>query len=254
MHVGKTKAMIFKPKRQKCNCDFKIQVNGSDIENVAQFKYLGLELNSNLSFNNHYEKICKCMINRTYLLSRYKKYFNEKWRMIFATSLIMSLLEYCLPVWGKLSEYQLQRLNNIIIKVAKSVVLNKVKITRTTESKYEILEKLNWLTVEERLVVYSVDFIKKNVINKKSSLKQCFTYFQLKPKASESQASSIRLRNEQDFIVPRMRTEFGKSAFYYRTIQIWNSLPNEIKEIEGFYKFDSRVRNHIISNRRNVFK
>jgi len=250
IHVGKTKAMIFKTKYQKCTHQLQIKINQQLIENVTEFKYLGLTLNCNLSFDKHYEKTCKSMTNRMYLLKRQKKHFPEKWRLIFATSLILSLLEYCLPVWGNLSKTKAERINKIIIKTANCVVLNQAFRSKRQVDKYSVLEKLNWLTVEERLVIYSVEFVKKNVLNPKSSLQQCFGYFQAKSNDSNSTRTG---RNSYDFMLPRMNTEFGKTTFYYRTIQMWNKLPNEIKEIQAFSGFDYKLRQNIIQKRQDDF-
>ncbi|CAL8084704.1 unnamed protein product [Orchesella dallaii] len=253
IHVGKTKAMLFRTRYQKCCRELHININGQIIENVNQFKYLGLVINQSLSFEEHYEKTCRNMTNRLHLLKRYKKYFSEKWRLIFATSLILSLLEYCLPVWGKLNATKSERLNKIIIRTANSVVLNNAKSTKTCEERYEVLEKLNWLTVEERLIVYSLNFVKKNILCETSSLKDCFPSFQQKSSSQDSE-EQVCLRNEKDFIVPRMRTEFGKSTFYYRTIQMWNQLPAEVKEIQIEEGFDYRLRQHILKDRTNIYQ
>jgi len=252
--ADKTKVMLFKTKRQKCRDELVININNLSIENVKEFKYLGLLLNPSLSFDKHYDKVCKNMCSRIHLLRRYKKYFNEKWRVIFATSLVLSLLEYCLPVWGNLSETQLERIDSIIVRLAKQAVLNNCIVAKKREEKHSIVEKLNWLLVREKLFVFTVDFIKKNIINDKSTLRSSFTQFQSKNHSNDNSSRSQTLRNSLDFEIPRMKTEFGKSSFYYTGVKAWNKIPNEIKEVDNFNRFDAQIRQFVVKERDNDFK
>ncbi len=122
VNVLKTKCMLF-GKSKKVNTTLNLCVSTSNIENVKNFKYLGLELNESLNFENHYMQVCKTMNNRIFLLNRHKHLFTFKWRHIFVTSLILSLLDYCLPVWGDVPEYKAKRINRILLRAAKLVLL-----------------------------------------------------------------------------------------------------------------------------------
>ncbi|CAL8083510.1 unnamed protein product [Orchesella dallaii] len=237
INISKTKAMQFQ--RFKDNTRLCVKLNRTTIESVHEFKYLGLTLNEKLTFDNHYEKVCKTMTSRTYMLNRYKKYFTFKWRHIFVTSLILSLLDYCLPVWGNLKQTKLSRINRIILRSAKLVVLGKNKI----KSKLDTIEQLNWLLCEERLERYTLNFIFKNVCGE-TSLTDSLNGF-----IRNEQKRSSKFQN--NFIVPRMKTEYGKSTFTYRGILLWNKLPSSIKELESFHHFDRGVTMHILSQREN---
>jgi len=182
INIPKTKSMFFE--KHKSESELCLTLNTSPIEKVTEFKYLGLTLNAKLTFDNHYEKVCKNMTSRTHMLNRYKKYFTFKWRHIFATSLIHSLLDYCLPVWGNLKATKLTRINRIILRSAKLVILGKNR--KKLKTKLDYIEQLNWLLCEERLEKYTLDFIFKNV-HLKSSLTSSLTGFTRndRPRASK---------------------------------------------------------------------
>lgn len=90
--------------RSKLIGNLQVQIDGNDIEQVKRFKYLGLILNETLNFETHYQNVSKNMTSRLFMLNRYKGYFTFKWRQIFVTSLVLSLAEFCLPIWGNVSE------------------------------------------------------------------------------------------------------------------------------------------------------
>ncbi|CAL8088493.1 unnamed protein product [Orchesella dallaii] len=243
INTQKTKSMLFHRKKLSESDRLDLKTSENKIEYVKEFKYLGLSLDQKLSFNAHYEKVCSNMTSRLYMLKRYAKYFSFKWRHIFCTSLVLSVLEYCLPVWGTLSEGKLDRINCIILKLAKYVVLDN-NYNKKVLSDIDIIDKLNWLLCQEKISVYTLNFIFKHV-TKTSSLNMCLDNFVKR----ESTGRGSKL--EHNFFVPRMNTTFGKSSFLYRGITIWNKLPNSIKEIDNFKKFDLAIRKSILMERKN---
>jgi len=238
----KTKCMIFKPSNLKCNISsFRISLN-APIDTVDTFKYLGILLDSSLHFNNHVNEVCKKMTSRMYLINRYKRFFSTKWKKIFATSLVLSLSDYALPVWGDLRESSYYRFHKILIKLGTLVIM---PCTRTELSTQDLFEKLNWLSVKERYALYSLKFIFKHLFCK-SSLTRCFPEF-------------VRLdsstRHKFDFVVPRLKTVFGMSSFFYRGIKLWNDLSSKIKSVEklSLVIFESLVRESLLKDRESIF-
>jgi len=134
--------------------NFLITIDQEVIENVGQFKYLGVWLTDNKNFDKHYQDACQKMTSRLYMLNRNKKCFSPRWKHIFATSLVISVLDYCLPVWGNLTDTKASRINRILLRTAKLVVAPK---SYGKLSKINAVEQLNWLLCQERMQVYTVD-------------------------------------------------------------------------------------------------
>lgn len=236
VNVAKTKCMLLR-NTKKINENLKLCISNNEIENVKVFKYLGLELNESLVFENHYIQVCKTMNNRIFLLNRYKHLFTFKWRHIFITSLILSILDYCLPVWGDVPEYKAKRINRILLRAAKLVLLKNAFVT----TKLDAFDKLNWLLFSERVEIYSLCFIFKHV-KQKSTLNDCFQNFE---KRQSNRASKL----EHDFLVKKMKTNFGQSAFFYRGTLMWNKLPSGIKKSCTFHDFNVQLRLNTINQR-----
>ncbi len=58
LNTGKTKGMFFS-KMKACSSNADIFINGEKIEIVTEFNYLGLTLDSNLSFKKHVKKLVR---------------------------------------------------------------------------------------------------------------------------------------------------------------------------------------------------
>lgn len=179
------------------------------------------------------------MTARLFMINRYKGYFTYKWRQIFVTSLVLSLVEYCLPIWGNISETKCEQINSIMLKAAKLVIMNNMYVKLP---KIDIFDKMNWLNFQERVNVYTLDFVFKYV-KCKSSLNTCLTKF---VNRESTRASKL----EHDFLVPKMKKEYGKTAFFYRGIMLWNSLPSDIKSSPTYGMFYNSIRKHILLQRK----
>ena len=74
MNTAKTKLMHF---RHRSNFDLNVSVNGESIESVSHFKYLGVALDTHLSFDMHIDKLCNKVNSRNGLLRRVQNFISK---------------------------------------------------------------------------------------------------------------------------------------------------------------------------------
>jgi hypothetical protein len=242
INSSKTKSIIFYNNKPKEESKLNLTINSENIENVTIIKYLGLFIDSKLSFSYHFDKVCKDMTSKLYLINRQKHTFSNIYLKIFSTSLIISKLDYCFIVWGNLSITQYTRLDRIMYRAAKLVIFKNRNL-----SMFECFEKVNWLGSEERYHVYTLEYVYKNcVLN--SPLNKCFNF------TKNLQTSENRVtRASFDFVKPRMKIKFGQKSFSFNASKIWNDLPLEIKQLNNFNQFSFTLRQYVIKNRKNDF-
>ena len=58
---------------------------------------------------------------------------------------------------------------------------------------------------------------------------------------------STRSSKNNNFFIPSVRTNLGKSSLSYQGPIIWNAIPNEIKLL-SLYSFKNKFRAHLINN------
>jgi ribonuclease P/MRP protein subunit RPP40 len=170
---SKTKSMIITPKMNVLE-KIDLTISGESIDEVQTFRYLGLTIDKNLTWNTQYQEVSERMSQRIYLINRQKKCVSQKWLQIFCTSLVISVPDYCLIAWGNLSHSKYKRIDLLLFKAAK-IVLPKQKFNKNNRN--ELFERMNWLTSAERYELYSLVYVHKNVSNKTSLTASLLQFF-----------------------------------------------------------------------------
>ena len=82
---GKTKAMLITGKRlpSEINEEMTLTIKGTELKLVPSAKLLGLEIDSELSFTSHVEKLCKKLSQRSGLLKKIRSCLPTKQRLFY---------------------------------------------------------------------------------------------------------------------------------------------------------------------------
>ena len=105
LNVSKTKLIVFH-KPQKRFESPQLQINGTDIERVKDFNYLGILMNEHLSWKNHVTLIANKISRSIGILNKLKRFLPQVTLCLLYSSLVLSHLNYGILAWG----YQTERL------------------------------------------------------------------------------------------------------------------------------------------------
>ncbi len=129
-----------------------IQLDGNSITPSKQVKYLGVFLDCHLTFDVHIHELSKKVMGTLMYLNRIKDKFEKTTRILVVQSLVLSLMNYCLKIWGTTNAtllHNVQKLQNFAARVAVGGV-----------GKYEhvtpVITQLKWLKMKEKLF-YDID-------------------------------------------------------------------------------------------------
>ena len=99
LNVSKTNYMVFGGK-QPSNVETHIFINGVEIDRVPYTEFLGIQIDSRLTWRKHIQnvqmKVAKCVS----ILYKVKYLFNEKALLMIYSSLILPYLNYCVELWA----------------------------------------------------------------------------------------------------------------------------------------------------------
>ena len=136
LNARKTKFMIFHTQGTKFNFIPNIKINGTSIERVSDFVFLGLTVNEKLSWKSHVDKIANKLSKYSGILCRLKHFLpTHILRMIYC-SLIQSNLNFSLLTWG----FDCNRLIKLQKKIIRIITCS--KYNAHTEPLFKILELL----------------------------------------------------------------------------------------------------------------
>ena len=104
LNIDKTKFMICGTKRtlEKFH-DIKLTFNGSVIERVDEFKYLGVKLDSSLSWSARIDNLCKNVSKRTGIIKRVKNFLPHQTTVMLSNALVIPHFDYGSSVWSNFS-------------------------------------------------------------------------------------------------------------------------------------------------------
>ena len=91
LNVSKTKFMVIYPK---------LNINGNNIERVTNFNFLGLTINSTLSWNHHINKISLKISKLIRILYRLRDIYPRAALQNLYNALIIQQFSYCILCWG----------------------------------------------------------------------------------------------------------------------------------------------------------
>ena len=100
LHLGKTEAILFGTRYNLNHVNsFEVICNNEVIQNVKSVKYLGLQLDEELSGESIVKEITKKVNSRLRFLYRYKDYLNTESRKTLCTALIQCHFDYSCSSW-----------------------------------------------------------------------------------------------------------------------------------------------------------
>ena len=201
--------MIFHKPRKKFE-NPSLQINGSVIERVKEFNYLGLLLNEHLTWKNHVNSICNKIARSTGILNKLKRCLPQETLCLLYNSLILSHLNYGILTWG----YQTDRIFKLQKKAVRIISLN--KYNSHTDP---IFKKLQLLKIEDIQTLQELKFYFKAKHN------QLPSYFNNLNFNSHSIIHPYSTRHKNKIYPPRINHEFSKKCIRYSIIQTVNKTP-----------------------------
>lgn len=196
------------------------------INEVNSIKYLGIIIDKNLKWSIHVNNLCTKIRRLVYKFYEIRKFMSKKLLRIIYKSLVESILQYAIIVWGGLYTNALEPLNviqNYILKI----MLQKKKRYPT-----DLLYSVEILNVRMLYFYNSCLFLYKN---KNMQQKLHHTY-------------QTRQTTNQNLAVPFYRKDGNQRFAKSLAPKIFNSLPVYLKNITNYKRFAALCRPLIYKN------
>ena len=214
INVKKTKLMLAGSKRMLSLFeDFELQSNGTQIDRVQSFKYLGVTMDSKWSWKPHISNLLKKLGHRLSLFNRIFHMLDNRTRIAFYNGLVLPHLDYADTVWGDQPglKSEMEKLQSFQNKFAKKIQLGKM-------SSSEALKCLNWLPLAGRRLSHRCTAVENAI---KGDIPQHFESF----KSTLRSSHGYNTRHGYLPRLPKPKTECGKRVSYFRFTNDWMSLP-----------------------------
>lgn len=233
LNAEKTKILRFRPYLVHDQV-FGIWVDGKQVNESLSTKYLGVHLQSNLSWDTHIQKLKYKILSVIGLLYKFKNKFNTKTKLVIYQALIHSHLNYLPIIYGhkKTNEFKsLQRAQNRALKTVFNLPLTYSTIPLYKNIALTILPVHGLHKMQLLLYVFkSLNNIGHHTIT-----------------FSRNQ-TAFNTRNNSNLRVARCRLETTKQRVEHIGSLEFNNLPENTKNIVRISIFKTNVKNYLFQN------
>jgi hypothetical protein len=223
LNVNKTKFMLFFQSANLFDPVFdEIKFSNGIINRVDNFEYLGLVVDTELSFESHVSKVIKKIKPYVSILGRLKYYLPVSCLKMIYFAYIHSRIRYLLPAYGSCSRTHLEALELLHKKSLKHVF--KLPYDHPTVDVYRkgIADLPTMIEHEMVLLLYR---IKNNLIK---------TNFRI---ATRGETSGRTTRQSSNFDIIFTHLNYIKESFFSKGFELFNVLPAAIKSESSFIRF-----------------
>ena len=125
INSDKTKAMLVTTRQKRSRLDDSLQLflNDMPLTAVKNEKGFGVQVDDNLTWNDHISKTSKKMSTYVWLLSKIRSYLSVDHRVLFYKSYIQPHIDYANIIWGNTGKTNLLHVERLQRKAC-SVILN----------------------------------------------------------------------------------------------------------------------------------
>lgn len=214
--------------------DMTINFDGSNINVSKNVKILGVNFDRHMTFNTHIHQLNKKVIGVLMFINRIKDIFDKDTRVIVIQTLVLSLINYGLKIWGNTSDtlmQRVQRLQNFAAKVAAGGYKRRDRAT-------PVLRELQWLKMKDKVQFNQCVMVYKVIHKYYPEWLLNFPYV--------TRTNELVTRQNQDLFIPRVRTDNGARAPSVSGPRAWNKLPLEIKELPSLTSFKRALNIHAL--------
>lgn len=239
LNICKTHYMVFTSRNKHVN-DIDIKINGVKIDRVYSTKFLGVMIDSKLTWKSHIDYMSSKLSKCVGILAKCRKTLYKSALISLYYSFAYPYLIYCNHVWG----------NNYQINLEKIFILQKKLIRIVTCSPYRahtepLFVANNVLTVYD-INTYVIGMFMYKCMNEGIS-GDFRNYF-----VRNSDINEHYLRNTGELRIPYARLDVTKFSVRVNGAKVWNSIPCHIKNSNSACCFKRHLREHILSKKTSV--
>ena len=231
LNKTKSKTMLFTTSKSKYkDSNLKINVGNETLESVNSFKYLGIELDRHLTFNNHVNKLCGKVSQRTGLLWRIRSVINTNLAKELYTSLIEPHFLYADYIYDACNKTASDKL-----QVAQNNALRAIKKADHRYSATLLHKELNisWLHEQRK---------KSTCINVYKSLNNLNPAKLNEMYKIRETGRSLRNNNMVNLDKPKTNLILSEKNIRVRGVVYWSQLPSEIQKSDSLPIFKNNLK------------
>jgi exonuclease III len=216
-----------------------VTINDTPLDQVNNFKLLGLYIDSQLSWKIHLDHLLKLLAPKVGVLCRLSKLLPPITLQTIYNTIIQPHIDYAISIWGSCAGSYLipiQRLQNRAARAVTHTFDYNVSVSG-------ILHNLKIMNITERYTYFTLNLIYKSLNNLcPDYLSSLFQY------VSSIHSRATRQSTRNLLYIPKPNLECFKKSFQYAAATLWNELSEDIKNATSLSMFKYMYKMHLFPN------
>ena len=224
LNTDKTKVMLITSRQKRLsmhNPVLSLTYSDIDIKMTHADKILGVHVDDNLMWNNHFQHVSKKISTYLWLLSKIRFYLSVEHRLMFYNAYIKPHFVYCSTVWSNTSSGNINKITKLQRRACKLI------LSQDYTDIQEALKRLNILSFDQDIFLNKAKLMYK-VYNNIAPV-YLHELFQMRDINLDNTASNLRSVAHKNYLLPQAKCNLYKGSFSYSGVVVWNSLPTSIK-------------------------
>jgi hypothetical protein len=240
MNDGKTEFILCGNKAQLNKCHINTLTVGDDIIAVSKnIKYLGINIDSVLSFKNHIQDKCRIASLNLRNIKALRKHLTIDSCKTLVQALVISHLDYGNAILADLPDSTIKPAQRIQNHAAK-IILGRCRVDSSTDA----LRELHWLPIRLRCRFKLLLMVFKCLHNQAPEYLSNLLIIQQPSTRTTRSSCSAGLK----LIVPRTcRSTFASRSFAVAGPFHWNQLPAHLRTCTNTTTFRKNLKTHLFS-------
>ena len=235
LNVKKTKFMIFSQKKNIAN-DVDIKLNGEYVNRVESTKFLGVYIDSKLSWCDHLKYIKNKISKGIGILYKGRKLFKQSTLLTLYYSFLYPYFSYCIEVWGSAANCHISSVFKLQKKALR--ILISANYRSPTEPIFTSLKILPLAKLYEYAVIL---FMFKYI---KNMLPNVF---------DDTFIINADIHNYSTRQTRKLHVPIGKSSMVYKTVKyrgtyLWNYVSDKCNNNCGILSYKQLLRSYLLLN------
>ena len=243
LNISKTNFVIFAAKNKPLK-NVTLLLNNKAFAQKDHVKYLGILIDSQLTFQAHTNSVSKKIARVTGMMYRIRKFVNDKTLRTIYNSLIYPFILYGVPIWGNADELHIEPIHKIQKKAVR-IISNKVGFIANTfarEHSAPLFKELKLLNIYDIYKVEALKFVYDSL--HKNNPPQFHTFY-----SYPTNQTSTAANRESNLNTPQVRTStYGLKSLKYTGVMLWNGLSAILRNLPSKKCFGKAVKKQFLEN------
>ena len=237
LNVEKSSFIIFHSAQKKLNYDPPIKINNMTLKHDEQIKYLGIMMDTHLTWKPHIAYISQKIKRNIGLISKVRHFVTLDILTKLYYSFVYPFLIYGIVAWGHTYESTISPLFILQKKCLRIMSFAEYNAhTNPIFIKLKILKLADLVLFNTALFMY--DYHTNNLPNSFNSF--------FNP-VNQRHSYNTRLASKATYSLPKIRTNYGKFSIRFSGAKIWNKIDESLKKLKR-EKFKDCMREQIINS------